>query len=332
MGPCGKHPMPAPVGPEGEQLQAHAPPALLSPLLSEDADTMWLRAVVDGSVAQWIGHHGFTRLCLCTGWVCYAEKTHGPLLLPHLSAVRSPQGAAGLLVKQLFCAQRGLDPARVYHVAIMPCFDKKLEASRPDLTTRAQLGASDGTGSIGASLVTQGSEVASGASSAVPSASIAETDCVLASNEVHALMVQHGVDLRAERPAALDPWLPPDVHNTVHTQHTHVRNGLDGGHAPTHTQPVDKQPHQSCSEAACCQTGSAGTSNRSEACACACNAQCAPTDSPGADGSCGSACTCGLQRRLKSVRGGSGGYLEYVLRYAARELFGQVRVQAVGWQ
>ena len=37
----------------------------------------------------------------------------------------------GTLVKQVV-GQRGLDPGRIYHTAIMPCYDKKLEASRSD--------------------------------------------------------------------------------------------------------------------------------------------------------------------------------------------------------
>ena len=27
----------------------------------------------------------------CPGWVCYAEKTHGDLVLPYMSTTRSPQ-------------------------------------------------------------------------------------------------------------------------------------------------------------------------------------------------------------------------------------------------
>ncbi len=38
----------------------------------------------------------------------------------------------GTLVKQVVCQQQGLDPGRVYHIAVMPCYDKKLEASRSD--------------------------------------------------------------------------------------------------------------------------------------------------------------------------------------------------------
>jgi iron only hydrogenase large subunit-like protein len=27
----------------------------------------------------------------CPGWVCFAEKTHGSYVLPHISATKSPQ-------------------------------------------------------------------------------------------------------------------------------------------------------------------------------------------------------------------------------------------------
>ncbi|TMS15075.1 Cytosolic Fe-S cluster assembly factor narfl [Larimichthys crocea] len=38
----------------------------------------------------------------------------------------------GSLVKGYFAEQQGLSPEQIYHVAVMPCFDKKLEASRSD--------------------------------------------------------------------------------------------------------------------------------------------------------------------------------------------------------
>lgn len=31
----------------------------------------------------------------CPGWVCYAEKTHGKLVLPNISTAKSPQVTAG---------------------------------------------------------------------------------------------------------------------------------------------------------------------------------------------------------------------------------------------
>jgi iron only hydrogenase large subunit-like protein len=71
----------------------------------------------------------------CPGWVCYAEKTHGELL-PLLSRTRSPQQMAGLLAKRTLKEWHGR--AAVYHVAVMPCYDKKLEASRPDFAQGAE--------------------------------------------------------------------------------------------------------------------------------------------------------------------------------------------------
>ncbi|TKA70513.1 Cytosolic Fe-S cluster assembly factor NAR1, partial [Cryomyces minteri] len=69
----------------------------------------------------------------CPGWICYAEKTH-PHILPHLSQLKSPQALAGTLVKSVLAQRYGVSPDRVFHVAVMPCFDKKLEASREELT------------------------------------------------------------------------------------------------------------------------------------------------------------------------------------------------------
>lgn len=69
----------------------------------------------------------------CPGWICYAEKTH-PHVLPHLSRLKSPQAMAGTLVKTMLSRVLGVDPSQIWHLAIMPCFDKKLEASREELT------------------------------------------------------------------------------------------------------------------------------------------------------------------------------------------------------
>ena len=38
----------------------------------------------------------------------------------------------GSLVKEYFSGQTGRKPDQIYHVTVMPCFDKKLEASRED--------------------------------------------------------------------------------------------------------------------------------------------------------------------------------------------------------
>ncbi|XP_049866783.1 probable cytosolic Fe-S cluster assembly factor GL21135 [Pectinophora gossypiella] len=68
----------------------------------------------------------------CPGWVCYAEKTHGTFILPYISSTKSPQQIMGSLVKQFLSKQREVTPGEVYHVTFMPCYDKKLEASRED--------------------------------------------------------------------------------------------------------------------------------------------------------------------------------------------------------
>lgn len=68
----------------------------------------------------------------CPGWVCYAEKTHGELAVPHMATTKSPQQIMGTFVKTAVARNLGVTPNGVYHVSIMPCYDKKLEASRDD--------------------------------------------------------------------------------------------------------------------------------------------------------------------------------------------------------
>jgi hypothetical protein len=163
------------------------------------------------------------------GWVCYAEKTHGKDILPHLCAAKSPQAVAGTLVKSLFCPEHKLSPHQTYHVAIMPCFDKKLEAAREELTVSVPV-----------------EDVARVATNADASSSVVipETDCVLTTSEIHDLLLDRG-EVLAEQPAAeLDPWVSEQV-------------GLLGG--------------------------------------------------------------------WRGVRGGSGGYLEYSMKAAAREIYNVVR-------
>eukprot|EP00967_Tisochrysis_lutea_P063870 scaffold82540_cov22-Tisochrysis_lutea.AAC.2 len=130
----------------------------------------------------------------CPGWVCYAEKAHGDLVLPHIAAAKSPQAClarcpsawfVGLMLftnrdvpgcdgelSETFdgATPRGLalllsfasalarlistpsdlprsclfllyllpvrvtHPSSIYHCSVMPCYDKKLEASRDELT------------------------------------------------------------------------------------------------------------------------------------------------------------------------------------------------------
>ena len=69
----------------------------------------------------------------CPGWICYAEKTH-PHVLPHLSRLKSPQALTGILLKTILSKRLNIRPDQIWHVSVMPCFDKKLEASREELT------------------------------------------------------------------------------------------------------------------------------------------------------------------------------------------------------
>ncbi|CAG8484006.1 10470_t:CDS:2 [Ambispora gerdemannii] len=67
----------------------------------------------------------------CPGWICYAEKTHG-FTLPYISETKSPQQIMGVLVKDYLANKIGVKPNQIYHVSVMMCYDKKLEASRED--------------------------------------------------------------------------------------------------------------------------------------------------------------------------------------------------------
>jgi iron only hydrogenase large subunit-like protein len=74
----------------------------------------------------------------CPGFVCYAEKTYGDFIIPYIATTKSPQQIMGSIVKQYFVKligeqqQQTVNSSDIYHVSVMPCFDKKLEASRDD--------------------------------------------------------------------------------------------------------------------------------------------------------------------------------------------------------
>ncbi|KAM4531758.1 cytosolic Fe-S cluster assembly factor narfl [Odontesthes bonariensis] len=108
----------------------------------------------------------------CPGWICYAEKTHGEYILPYISTTRSPQQVMGSLVKGYFAEKQGLSPQQIYHVAVMPCFDKKLEASRSDFFLNK--------------------------------AETREVDCVITSGEVQKMLEEENVSLNDVDPVALD--------------------------------------------------------------------------------------------------------------------------------
>ena len=81
----------------------------------------------------------------CPGWVCYAEKTENALRDVNLLAkAKSPQAIAGTFAKKGRRAAFSEDTEEeeeeeeAYHVSVMPCFDKKLEASRREFKTKRE--------------------------------------------------------------------------------------------------------------------------------------------------------------------------------------------------
>ncbi|XP_027091032.1 protein NAR1-like isoform X2 [Coffea arabica] len=66
----------------------------------------------------------------CPAWINYAEKNLGSYILPNISSVKSPQQIIGAIIKNHICQMLYQRPEDIYHVTVMPCYDKKLEAVR----------------------------------------------------------------------------------------------------------------------------------------------------------------------------------------------------------
>jgi NADP-reducing hydrogenase subunit HndD len=65
------------------------------------------------------------------GWVSFMEKFY-PELIPHASTCRSPMSMLSALTKTYYAEKAGIDPKKIFMVAVMPCVAKKYEASRPE--------------------------------------------------------------------------------------------------------------------------------------------------------------------------------------------------------
>jgi len=113
----------------------------------------------------------------CPGWICYAEKTH-PHILPHLSRLKSPQSLTGTLLKTVLSRTLNISPAQIWHLSIMPCFDKKLEASRQELTDLYW-------------------HSSSGASSSTTTTPVRDVDCVITAREILMLAESCGISFPA---------------------------------------------------------------------------------------------------------------------------------------
>ena len=46
----------------------------------------------------------------CPGWVCYAEKTQGAWVLPHISSAKSPQAVQGYGAHHIFATKQAVQP------------------------------------------------------------------------------------------------------------------------------------------------------------------------------------------------------------------------------
>jgi len=147
----------------------------------------------------------------CPGWICYAEKVHGVTLLPFISRVKSPQQVMGSLVRALLEGEEqgsaaGGEAGRAYHCAVMPCFDKKLEASRTDFSDKDDPERRD-------------------------------VDCVLSSAEVTAMLREAAIEVRAlGLPDSSAPGLPdsstPGIPDSSLTESVSPGSGIPGSVVP----------------------------------------------------------------------------------------------------
>ncbi|KAB8072118.1 cytosolic Fe-S cluster assembly factor nar1 [Aspergillus leporis] len=124
----------------------------------------------------------------CPGWICYAEKTH-PFILPHLSRLKSPQALTGTFLKTVLSKALGVAPSSIWHLAIMPCFDKKLEASRGELTD--------------VSWSPEGMEAST------ESQPVRDVDCVITARELLTLASSRGISLPTLPMKSLPPAFSP---------------------------------------------------------------------------------------------------------------------------
>ncbi|CAL9049348.1 unnamed protein product [Musa banksii] len=144
----------------------------------------------------------------CPGWICYAEKTLGSYILPYISHVKSPQQTIGAAIKHHIVQKFGLKLDNVYHVTVMPCYDKKLEAARDDFSFTIDEGENGRPNSV---------------------MRIPEVDSVLTTGEVLDLIQSKSIDFKALKEAPLDSMLT----NVDKKGHLFGVSGGSGGYAET---------------------------------------------------------------------------------------------------
>lgn len=67
----------------------------------------------------------------CPAWTDYMEKYY-PDMIEHFSTAKSPMMMQGVLTKTYYAERRGIDPGKIFSVAIMPCTAKKYEIIRDE--------------------------------------------------------------------------------------------------------------------------------------------------------------------------------------------------------
>ncbi|XP_071725153.1 protein NAR1 [Rutidosis leptorrhynchoides] len=141
----------------------------------------------------------------CPGWICYAEKQLGSFILPYISSVKSPQQIIGAAIKHHLCNRMGLRPDDIYHVTVMPCYDKKLEAAREDFVFQLEF------------------------QEECQENVTTEVDSVLTSGEILDLIQLKAVDFQALEESPLDKMLT----NVDEEGHLYGVPGGSGGYAET---------------------------------------------------------------------------------------------------
>lgn len=132
----------------------------------------------------------------CPGWVCYAEKTHGNTIIPYIATTRSPQQIMGALVKEHLAQKLNITADKIYHVTVMPCYDKKLEASREDFFNEAL--------------------------------ESRDVDCVITSIEIEQMLTNEGKSLSEFDIGSFDwPWTKKNPENFIYSH----ENSGSGGYA-----------------------------------------------------------------------------------------------------
>ena len=64
-------------------------------------------------------------------WMKYVEHFH-PTVLDNISSCKSPMSMMSAMTKSFYAQKMGIDPSKIFNVAVMCCTAKKFEAARPE--------------------------------------------------------------------------------------------------------------------------------------------------------------------------------------------------------